>query len=129
MSFEREFLEFMPHVVTIFPRTAQLDRYGAHTYAATGVAYRCRVGGKIVSLRKQASEEVGSILDVWLGARVDELPITTTAISVLDKIELPADGVWFDRYPIIFAVGQYPDPDGMHNIKVQCGWMYHRQGQ
>lgn len=128
MSFEREFLEFMPHVVTIFAKTGQ-DRHGNLTHAPTGVAYQCRVSGKVVSLRRSEKEDVGSILDVWIGARVDEQPIDTTPITVLDKIELPENPIWYDRYPVIFAVGYYTDPDGVHNVKVQCGWMYHRQGQ
>jgi hypothetical protein len=129
MSFEAEFLEFMPHLVTIYPVAAALTRNGAHTHTVTGVQYHARISGKVVSLRRQDHEDVSGILDVWLGSRVDELPQTTTPISVLDKIELPNSTEWFDRYPMIFAVGRYADPDGIHHTKVQCGWMYHRQGQ
>lgn len=128
MSFEREFLEFMPHVVAVFAKTGT-DRHGAAVHASTGVAYRCRISGKVVSLRRSDKEDVGSILDVWLGARVDELPLGTSPITIADKVELPNESIWFDRYPVVFAVGHYTDPQGLHNIKLQCGWMYHRQGQ
>jgi hypothetical protein len=50
-------------------------------------------------------------------------------IALADMIVLPEDEAWIDRTPEIFALGRMTDEDGHHHTKIQCGWMYHRQGQ
>lgn len=118
--FEPEFLEVMKDTVTIAP-FLYMDSKKVKVYG-TPVEFRARISGKMVSLRRPGTEDVSTIVDVWLNAG-------GTKISLQDRLTLPTDARWLDQNPIIFAVGRYDDPDGEHNVKVQCGWMYHRQGQ
>lgn len=120
MAFETEFLEFMQETITIetflYQNAEKVKVYGPAR------SYRARISGKGISLRRSEKEELASIVDVWLYAGND-------AISVNDRLTLPDNGAWTDRTPVIFAVARYTDTDGQHNAKIQCGWMYHRQGQ
>jgi len=120
MAFEPDFLEMMPHTVTIAPwvsRTAAgVDVFGAP------VAYRARIVGKILSLRRAERSDRTVIFDVYLHAG-------TAVITSKDKLTLDGDAAWVDGTPIIFAVARSTDEDGHHHVKLQCGWQYHRQGQ
>lgn len=120
MAFEPEFFEFMNELVTI-ESYLYMNAKKEKVYD-TPTTYRARVSGKIVSLRRPGNEDAGQIMDVWIYAG-------TTRITVQDRLTLPDQPLWVDRTPIIFAVGRYTDDQGQHNVKVQCGWMYHRQGQ
>lgn len=120
MAFESDFLEFMNEVVSI-ERFRYMDSKKVKTYYPA-VEYRARISGKIVSLRRSDKEEQSSIVDIWLNAGGD-------VITINDRITLPDTGMWIDRTPVIFAIGRYTDDEGPHNVKLQCGWMYHRQGQ
>lgn len=121
MAFEEDFLEFMIDTVTIEPYL-YMDAKKAKVYGPA-VSFAARISGKGVSLRRFDKEEFANIVDVWINAG-------DVVITVNDRLTLPvANGVWVDRTPAIFAIGRYTDQDGQHNVKVQCGWMYHRQGQ
>lgn len=117
---EREFLELMPHRVKISPYEGT-DFHGEIQYGDP-VEYRARIVGKGIALRRQQDEDDTVIFDVYLDAG-------DAVIRVEDKIELPADAAWMDQTPLIFSVGRYSDESGVHHTKVQCGYMYHRQGQ
>jgi hypothetical protein len=120
--FESEFLTMMPHTVTIYPRTGYTSN-GIPSYAGSfGKAYQARIVGKNLSLRRTQTQEQTVVFDIYLNSGGD-------AIGLEDKVELPVDGAWLDRFPKLFAVSRSTDEDGHHHTKLQCGWQYHRQGQ
>lgn len=119
---ESEFLELMPDYVKIYPFTGTYDFEGNPIRATEGVEYRARIVGKGLSVRRRSDEEDTVIYDVYIDAGND-------VIRMEDKIELPPDQAWIDTTPEIFTVGRFSDEFGMHHTKIQCGWMYHRQGQ
>lgn len=122
MPLEREFLEMMPHLVTIVPWVEQ-DFHGNPVYDETKAkTYRARVVGKGLALRRREGEENTVIFDVYLDTGND-------VVKQEDKVILPDDLVWLDQTPEIFSIGRFPDDYGHHHTKIQCGWMYHRQGQ
>lgn len=129
--FESDFLDMMPHVVTITPATG-IDRNGEIAYG-TPRDYQSRISGKYLSLRRPNSEGATPVFDIWIGARLrdgEPLPLDTgDAFTVDALLQLPDDPAWIDGTPVIFAIGRISDDEGHHHIKVQCGWMYHRQGQ
>lgn len=117
---EREFLELMPHTVMISPFLGRdfdgVDQFG------DPVEYRARIAGKGIALRRRSDEDDTVIFDVYIDAG-------DNIIRTEDKIELPPDAAWIDETPLIFSVGRYTDDRGVHHTKIQCGYMYHRQGQ
>jgi len=119
--FESEFLTMMPHSVTIFPRSGYTDS-GLPSHSVTGKPYPCRIVGKNLSLRRSTVQDMTVVFDIFLDSGDD-------VIGLEDKVELPLDGAWLNRYPLLFAVYRATDEDGHHHTKLQCGWMYHRQGQ
>jgi len=118
--FEPEFLSMMPHTVRISHQTGT-DVYGNRTFGST-TSYRCRVVGKILSLRRGDREELTVVYDIYTDMGSDSM-------TVNDKVELDGDPAWVDQTPEVFAVSRVTDEDGHHHTKIQCGWMYHRQGQ
>ncbi len=120
--FETEFLELMPHTVVLYPRTGYDDNGVPSHVGAVGKAYRARIVGKNLSLRRAMGQDQTVVFDIYLNSGGD-------VIGLEDKVELPNDGAWLDRYPLLFAVSRVTDEDGHHHTKLQCGWMYHRQGQ
>lgn len=134
MSFERDFLTMMPHIIGKQTRTGQ-DFNNVPTYNPTVERYRCRITGKAIALRRHEFEEDTVIFDIYVCPfplnELDEIqwgaPVALFAVE--DRIILPADQAWIDQTPILFAVGRNTDEDGHHHVKLQCGWMYHRQGQ
>lgn len=121
MAFEDEFLTMMPHEIEVWHHLGT-DFEGEEVYADTVVPYRCRIVGKGIALRRRFSEDQTVIYDIYVDAG-------SNVFSMSDKIILPEDEAWIDRTPVIFAVGRNTDEDGHHHVKIQCGWMYHRQGQ
>lgn len=121
MSFEREFLKMMPHTIEVMHYLGT-DFEGNKQYADSPVEYQCRIVGKGIALRRKFSDENTVIFDIYVNAG-------TNVFVVEDQVILPEDQAWIDRYPELFAVGRVTDEDGHHHVKLQCGWMYHRQGQ
>lgn len=121
MSFELDLLELMPDTVTIYPCTG-IDFYGQPTFGE-GESFRARIVGKGLALRRREGEEMAVVYDVYIHSLGSE------RFSMDDKLELPDSTIYQDRYPEIFAIGQFPDDQGHHHTKFQCGWTYHRQGQ
>lgn len=119
--FEAEFLTMMPHSVTVYPRSGYTAN-GIPLHSSTGKAYRARIVGKNLTLRRSNAQDQTVVFDIYLNSGSDVLGLE-------DKIELPADGAWLNRYPLLFAVARSTDEDGHHHTKLQCGWQYHRQGQ
>lgn len=117
---EHEFLGMMPHTVTVEPYVAD-DFHGNPTYGEAK-SYACRIVGKGLSLRRREGEENTVVFDLYLDAGPD-------VITTEDRVTLPDDAAFIDRTPEIFSVGKYTDDNGHHHTKIQCGWMYHRQGQ
>lgn len=127
MSFEDEFLDLMPHEVQVQHWLGE-DFEGNDIFAATAQRYQCRIAGKGIALRKQFSEDTTVIFDIWL----DPHPLGGGPLATFkteDKVTLPDDVAWIDRTPVLFAVARLTDDEGHHHVKLQCGWMYHRQGQ
>ena len=131
MSFEREFLSLMPHTVTIELCTGR-DRNNDLTYAAP-IQYRARVSGKILSLRRHNATDETPIFDIYIGGKIvggQHVALTDSdKMTIEDRVTLPNAAAWVDVTPVIFAIARVTDDDGQHHAKVQCGWMYHRQGQ
>lgn len=133
MAFEPELLELMPHVVSIQSYLGE-DFRGDPQYDATIRRYRSRIVGKGIALRTKMEEQETVVYDVYIGPRIlDDGTLDFTAVSdpfkIQDKLTLPADLAWADTTPEIFAVARQTDDEGHHHTKIQCGWMYHRQGQ
>lgn len=131
MSFEAEFLDFMPFTVAVAPFIG-LDRNNEASYGAD-VNYRARIVGKVISLRRSEKEDATPVFDVYLGGIVNLdgsiTPVGNTLFTTNDKVTLPVNQGWVDETPIIFAVARATDDEGHHHVKLQCGFMYHRQGQ
>lgn len=122
MAFEPEFLEMMPHEIVI-ERYLSQDFFGRKVYdVAHPRTYRCRIVGKGLSLRRQQGDDDTVVYDIYVHSGAD-------LIQLEDKITLPEEQAWIDRTPVIFTVGRVTDEQGQHHTKIQCGWMYHRQGQ
>ena len=89
--------------------------------------------GKIITLRRADKEDKTPIFDVYIGGIISGdavLPLGQTLFTTNDQIYLPPeDPAWVDHTPMIFAVARATDEDGHHHVKLQCGFMYHRQGQ
>lgn len=121
----------MPHTVEVAPFVGT-DRFNQHSYGPR-VAYRARVVGKIITLRRADKEDRSPIFDVYVGGIIsgeEVLPLNSTLFTTDDQIYLPStDPAWVDHTPLIFAVARATDEDGHHHVKLQCGFMYHRQGQ
>lgn len=121
MAFEREFLSMMPHTVTVAPFVSR-DAYGVPIYGPA-VAYRARITGKALALRRGDRMDDTVVFDVYLDVSQGAV------ITVEDQLTLDGDGAWTKNQPIIFTVARVSDEDGHHHVKLQCGWTYHRQGQ
>ena len=121
MAFELDFLDMMPHTVAVERWTGQ-DFHSVDQYEPEPYTYRCRIVGKGIAIRRQGGEEDAIIVDIYADTRGDR-------IQMQDRITLPSHAAWLDLTPVIFSVGNFTDEDGFHHTKVQCGWMYHRQGQ
>lgn len=119
---ESEFLELMSDYVKIYPWLGTYDFEGNPQRAADPIEYQARIVGKGLAVRRRADEEDTVIFDVYIDPKDD-------VIRLEDKIELPPDAAWMDTTPEIFTVGRFTDDKGLHHTKIQCGWMYHRQGQ
>jgi len=134
MAFELEFLELMPHIVTVIPYTGE-DFFGDPVYDVDNPRrYRARIVGKGLALRTKLSDQETVIYDLYIGPRLDDddqiiQDSSGDIFRIEDKIVLPPDEVYTDQTPLIFAIGRFPDDTGHHHTKIQCGWMYHRQGQ
>lgn len=121
MSFEKDFLDLMPHTVKIY-RAGPPNFNDEPTYPDPPKVYRARIVGKGLVLRDRQGQQDTVVFDVYIDMGDD-------VVTQEDKIELPADLAWMDSTPEIFSVGRYDDEEGHHHTKIQCGWMYHRQGQ
>lgn len=119
MAFEDEFLDMMPHTVWVAPYTGH-DADNIATYGAD-VPYRCRIAGNIAALRTAQSELSTVIFTIWMAA-------AGATITIRDRLTLPDDPTYINRYPTIFTVDRLSDEDGSHHVRIQCGWAYHRQG-
>lgn len=111
----------MPHTIEVLHHLGS-DFEGEDVYADAPVEYRCRIVGKGIALRRRFGEDQTVIYDIYVHSG-------SNVFTTEDKVILPEDAVWTDQTPLIFAVGRYTDEDGHHHTKLQCGWMYHRQGQ
>ncbi len=136
MAFEPDFLELMPHVIQVYGWLSE-NFHGDDDYETEPREYRCRIVGKGLALRTKLSDQETVIYDIYVGPRIEEgLPVLDSQDDVFkleDKIVLPEDQAWIDRTPEIFAIARLTDeggaPGAHHHTKIQCGWMYHRQGQ
>jgi hypothetical protein len=125
MAFTKDFLELMPHIVGI-------EAYGGEDHSGDPLPYgpltpfRARVVGKGIALRRTAAEDDTVIYDIYLDVSEDPFRL----FHPQDRITLAPGEGYRDEHPEIFSIGRYPDEDYKpHHVKIQCGWMYHRQGQ
>ncbi len=130
MAFESEFLSMMPYTVTVEPYVGY-DRDNVATFG-TAVTFRARIVGKVISLRRSDKEDATPVFDVYLGGIVQGnsvIPVGNILMTTNDRLTLPVNQGWVDETPVIFAVARSTDEEGHHHVKLQCGFMYHRQGQ
>lgn len=131
MSFEAEFLSMMPYEVLVAPFVG-LDRNNEPSYGED-VRFKARIVGKVISLRRSEREDATPVFDVYLGGIIRPdgriVPVGNILLTTNDRVTLPPNEGWVDETPIIFAVARATDEDGHHHVKLQCGFMYHRQGQ
>lgn len=118
---EPDFLDLMPYVFAI-ARHLGTDFDGNSQYDPVPFTYRCRIVGKGLALRRQFSEELTVIVDIYFDPGNEEF-------TAKDQVYLPPSQAFMDETPVIFSIGRFPDDEGHHHVKIQCGWMYHRQGQ
>ena len=109
MSFENDFLDLMPHEVTIEPLSSQ-NEHGEFTYGAA-VTYSARVTGKIRRVIGIDGREVTSMKTIYLGPGVQ-------SISTRDRITLPPGHE--PQTPPILSIDFKPDEDGLHHVVVYC---------
>jgi hypothetical protein len=124
VSFELEFLTMMPDTLYI-EQVLTRDLQGQPATYTDPAPYRCRVSGKGLALRRGQGEEATVIFDAWVHAGA-------AVFSTEDRITLPPApqfAEFTDRPPVIFAIARYTDENSHHSVKIQFGWMYHRQGQ
>jgi hypothetical protein len=122
VSFESDFLELMPHEITLY-HWLSTNFHGVDVYDTDNpITLQCRISGKGIALRRREEEDDAIIVDIYADTK-------GMRIALADMIVLPEDEAWIDRTPEIFALGRMTDEDGHHHTKIQCGWMYHRQGQ
>jgi hypothetical protein len=119
---EADFLDMMPDRITVLRFTGVGFHGGKEYDEANPREYQCRIVGKGIALRRTETEDSALIVDIYADTGNDTLTLD-------DKITLPADPAWIDSTPEIFSIGRYTDEEGQHHTKIQCGWMYHRQGQ
>lgn len=103
MSLEPDFLEMMPHTVTVRPKTG-VDRYGKNTFG-TALTYPARIeGGNRLVVTPQGEEKVAT-RRVFVGAAV--------VVSPEDELELPAG--YNPQKPRILRADRVDDEDGHHH--------------
>ena len=105
MSIDAEFLELMPHTVSIANLSSR-NSYGVPTFG-TATSYRARVVKKAEIVRDTAGAEVVSTTQVWLYG--------TSGVTPESRITLPDSST-----PSILMVETYPDETGYHHDKVFC---------
>ena len=106
MAIDSEFLDLMPHTVTIANLSSR-DAYGVPTYG-TATSYRARVVRKAQIVKDVTGAEVVSSTQVWL--------FGTSGVTPESRITLPDSST-----PKILMVESYPDEEGDHHDKVFCG--------
>lgn len=129
---ERQFLRMMPHTIQRAPETGRTFK-NVKSYG-DDESFRCRITGKVLALRRNISEEDTVIFDIYICPYpvvdgVIQWSAPVAIFRVTDRITLPDDQAFIDQTPVVFAVGRLTDEKGHHHVKLQCGWMYHRQGQ
>jgi hypothetical protein len=124
VAFESEFLTMMPHRLTVEHWDGvSMDDQGNASGFDDPVEYRCRISGKAVSVRRSTDEQEAIIYDIWLWNH------DSAIFRQEDRITFPVTFMFRQERPSIFTVGSFTDQDSQHHVKLQCGWMYHRQGQ
>jgi len=124
MALEPEFLELMRHTILVEHWDGvSRDESGQPSAWGAAVSYRCRVAGKVVTLRRVDSAQDAIIYDIWLRNHTD------AHFREEDRVTLPTELQFRQEYPSIFTIGVFDDTVGLHHVKLQCGWQYHRQGQ
>jgi hypothetical protein len=124
MAFDRDFLTMMPHTLTVEHWDGvSMDAQARPSNFGTSRGYRCRISGKAVAVRRPDNEQEAVIYDIWLWNDDEAL------FRQEDRITFPVSFMFRQERPSIFTVGSYTDEDSQHHVKLQCGWMYHRQGQ
>ena len=107
MTIEASFLDLMPSTVTMYAKSTA-DAYGKVTFAATGVATRCRIqqtGRVVKSNDNRDVYETGVI--IFYG---------NPSITEDSKIVLP-DGT----SPLILSIRDHNDEDGANHVTVSFG--------
>lgn len=121
MSFDPQFYTMFSEQLKVTPVTGR-DKYN-NPVTGTPWTVPCRVAGKGIALRRKDGDDETPIFDLWALTNGRD-------ISHDDQLEIiGTNPQWKQGRMILFAIGNYTDDHGTHHTKLQCGWMYHRQGQ
>ena len=107
MTIEAAFLDLMPSIVTVYPKTS-IDAYGKVAVSSTGTQHRCRVQETTQKYRQDHNRDEFEVGTVIFYGVVD---ITTDS-----KIVLP-DGT----SPVILTVNSHNDDLGGHHTTITFG--------
>jgi hypothetical protein len=107
MSFESDFLEFMPHTITVYAMSG-VNAYGEETYSPTGTTYRAMVEERPQVVRSAFGEEVVASHVVYI-ASTERIPLTSRVVL--------SDG----SEPPVIRSDVFYDPDGVHHVAMFFG--------
>ncbi len=101
MSFEDEFLEFMPHEIVVYPLLS-FDEYADPTFSTSGTTYQAMVEERPDVIRTTFGDEVISSHVVYVAS--------TSRIDLSSRVVLP-DG----SEPSLVRSDVFSDDDGFHH--------------
>lgn len=107
MSFEAEFLEFMPHTIVVYPLLS-FDEYAEPTYSTAGVDFAAMVEERPDVIRTTFGDEIVSSHVVYVAS--------TERIDLSSRVVLP-DG----SEPPLVRSDVFSDPDGFHHVVLFFG--------
>lgn len=122
MALDPDFLDMMPHTISVEIPTGGYETDGREKFAAP-VDFRCRIVGKGISLRSAGKDELSMIYTVYVDSG-------DTLIPTNSRVTLPA-AFQHGEKPVIFTSSRLTDDSespAIHHTVLLLGWMYHRQG-
>lgn len=130
MAFDTEFLDMMPHTISVRHRASGRDKNGNPNFGSA-TTYKARVVGKLLAVRTARDEDYTPIFTIYVGAKiVSGVPVSleNVVFTTEDELTLPDQTTFGDAKPVIFSASRLTDEDGHHHVTLSCGWVYHRQG-
>ena len=111
MSFESEFLEFMPHTITVYEHSG-FDAYGEPSYSVAGSTYPAMIEERPDVIRAAFGDEIVSSHVVYVAS--------TSRISMTARVVLN-DGSTSPPEPPLVRSDVFSDTDGTHHVVLFFG--------